>query len=187
MTNPTSATHLDAVEARRNWERSADAWDQRHRLIRPDDWAKPTPCAAWDVRALVEHTIATQARYGRLLGYDMGTDEGWATVRTRFAAGLAADAELPTGTLVHVAIGETTRLYVLGIVTNDLLVHTWDLARSIGADETLPPDAVEASLTIVERAPASVVRQPAVWGDRLPVEPGADLQTRLLAAVGRSA
>ena len=34
----------------------------------------------------------------------------------------------------------------VGIVTNDLLVHTWDLARSIGADETLPPDAVEASL-----------------------------------------
>lgn len=187
MTDTTLHDVPDAAEARRIWEVTAEAWDQRHRLLRPEDWAKRTPCAAWDVRALVEHAIETQARYGQALGYDVGSARDWDSVRHRMAAGIAGDTDLQTGTVVHVALGESTRRFVLGIVTNDLLVHTWDLARAIGADESLPVDAVRASLAIVERVPADMVRQPTVWGSQLPVEADADLQTRLLAAVGRSA
>ena len=120
-----------------------------------------------------------------MLGYDMGDERDWATLRTRMATGLADDGELAAGTVQHSALGETSKLYVLGIVTNDLLVHSWDLARAIGADDTLPTDAVAASLIVVEQAPANVVHHCRVWGDNLPVASDADPQTRLLAAVGR--
>ena len=32
--------------------------------------------------------------------------------------------------------------------TNDVFMHTWDLARAIGADESLDPDLVAFALTL---------------------------------------
>ncbi len=100
MTDTTLHDLPDAAEARRIWEVTAEAWDQRHRLLRPEDWAKRTPCAAWDVRALVEHAIETQARYGQALGYDVGSARDWDSVRHRMAAGIAGDTDLQTGTVL---------------------------------------------------------------------------------------
>lgn len=186
MTTETHSATSHASEARRVWELTVDAWEQRYCSIQADDMAKPTPCAEWGVSALVEHAIDAHARYGVMLGYEMGDARDWSTVGTRMATGLDNDGELASGTIQHTALGETSKLYMLGIITNDLLVHTWDLARAIGADETLAGDAVAASLVVVEQAPTNVVRHPKVWGDDLPVAANADPQTRLLAAVGRN-
>ncbi len=35
----------------------------------------------------------------------------------------------------------------------DITLHTWDLARPIGADEELAPDLVDAVIAIVEHGP----------------------------------
>jgi hypothetical protein len=68
----------------------------------------------------------------------------------------------------------------------DHLIHAWDLARAIGADERLDPELVDAcaawfaSMEDTYRAIGAIAERPEV-------PPGADAQTTLLAAFGRTA
>jgi hypothetical protein len=66
----------------------------------------------------------------------------------------------------------------------DVAVHTWDLARAIGADETLDPDVVAFALTLQDtfeagRERGSFAPRPLEW----PVHFSA--QARLLHLTGR--
>jgi uncharacterized protein (TIGR03086 family) len=66
----------------------------------------------------------------------------------------------------------------------DVVVHTWDLARATGLDETLDPDEVHAMF--VEMEPLDdVLRASGQFGPRVPVPEDADEQTKLLAFTGR--
>ena len=59
------------------------------RSLEPDDWAKPTDCALWDVRALVAHVVGSaasqasprefvrQVRRGRPLMVELGSPFWW--------------------------------------------------------------------------------------------------------------
>jgi hypothetical protein len=74
-------------------------------------------------------------------------------------------------------------------VTMDLLVHIWDLARAVGADERLDEDSVGHAYEALKPMDA-MIRQPNVFGLKLDPPPGADLQTefgRPLTALGYSA
>ncbi|MFC7649137.1 hypothetical protein ACFQX6_58455 [Streptosporangium lutulentum] len=66
----------------------------------------------------------------------------------------------------------------------DVLIHTWDLARAIGADERLDPELVEACETWFSDA-ANDYRQAEITEKPQPVPSGTDPQTRLLASWGR--
>ncbi|MDQ1643948.1 MAG: hypothetical protein QOJ50_132, partial [Cryptosporangiaceae bacterium] len=48
---------MDAADA---LTRATGAWLDRVREVKPDQWASPTPCQKWDVRALVNHVVAEQ-------------------------------------------------------------------------------------------------------------------------------
>ena len=48
----------------------------------------------------------------------------------------------------HHPAGERTGAQLLEMRVLDVTVHTWDLARSIGADESLDPDVVAFALTL---------------------------------------
>ena len=74
---------------------------------------------------------------------------------------------------------------VLGLLVTDLLVHSWDLARSIGADETLPPEAVEAALMGLQRMPEQMLRGDAMFAPAVEVADDASPQDRLIAFAGR--
>ncbi len=69
---------------------------------------------------------------------------------------------------------------------SDLLIHSWDLARAIGADERLDPDLVEACLER-NRPRAAFMRATGMFGRPVEVPEDADEQTELLALFGRSA
>ena len=74
---------------------------------------------------------------------------------------------------------------VVGVACGDLLLHAWDLARAIGADDTLPAEAVQATLMGLQRFPAAMMRSPGMFGAELDADDGADPQTQLLAFSGR--
>jgi uncharacterized protein (TIGR03086 family) len=76
------------------------------------------------------------------------------------------------------------RVQWLTIATNDMLIHTWDLARSIGADETLPAHAVTGCQAFLEQLPHSILRESGRYDDAIEVE-DTDAQTKLLAFAGR--
>jgi uncharacterized protein (TIGR03086 family) len=69
--------------------------------------------------------------------------------------------------------------------TADVFMHTWDLARATGQDERLDPDRC-AQLLEGMRPLDDVLRASGQYGPRVEVPDDADVQTRLLAFIGRT-
>jgi uncharacterized protein (TIGR03086 family) len=148
------APHLDLLA------RASDGFTRRLAIIRPDQWTAPTPRAEWDVRALVSHVIGANRRYTMLL-HGATADEVDATrsadhlVDDPASSLLATTAELHAafrepGAMAHIAhhpAGERTGADLLAMRIVDVTVHTWDLARAIGADEKLDDNAVAFALS----------------------------------------
>jgi len=66
----------------------------------------------------------------------------------------------------------------------DILIHTWDLARATGLDET--PDPAEVHDLFVGMEPMdAVLRSSGHYGPRVDVPADADEQTKLIAFTGR--
>jgi uncharacterized protein (TIGR03086 family) len=69
-------------------------------------------------------------------------------------------------------------------LTQDVLVHTWDLARAVGADDSLDPEWCAAFL---DQLPAdrSALSASGMFAAPIAVSDQADTQSRLLARLGR--
>jgi uncharacterized protein (TIGR03086 family) len=170
---------------------------RRLRLVRQCDWGKPTPCEAWDVRALANHVIGANRRYTMLLhgasataaDATRGADHLGPDAVTSFLATaaemVAAFSEPGALTRVlHHPAGERTGAELIHMRVLDVAVHTWDLARALDADETLHPDVVMFALAC---APVIVAgsRTGAFAAPIDDVPAASTLQQRLLHAVGR--
>lgn len=162
-----------------------------------EQWDRPTPCSEWDVRALVNHLVyearwvkplldgMTIAEVGdRFDGDLLGGDPGTAYDAAVAEASAAVKEPGALDRTVHLSYGDTPAADYLTQLTSDFVVHAWDLARGIGADDTLEPDMVEfvysAAEPMADMLAASGLFDP-------PVEVGADAdpQTKLLALFGR--
>jgi uncharacterized protein (TIGR03086 family) len=135
---------LDALTAARaNFDRTI-------RQVGPDDLASPTPCEGWSVRDLLQHVIGANLMAARLAGGarkadvlliftddQVGSDPVTAWVASADAqdAGLRRPGVLEQ--IVHHPAFDMPGAQLLAFRTGDLLLHSWDLARAIGADETL--------------------------------------------------
>jgi uncharacterized protein (TIGR03086 family) len=166
------------------WIEIASLFDSRVNLIEESQWGDPTPCSEWTVEEIVNHVAATQVMFGTFLGLPKGEPK-WASVHRAMATLLASDdvllgaAEVPT-------LGEMSKVQILEICTNDMLMHTWDLSRAIGADEALPREAAEACCEWLRSLPDSVVRAPNRYGAPVDVDAQADPQHLMLAFAGRT-
>ena len=68
--------------------------------------------------------------------------------------------------------------------TGDIVIHTWDLARATGLDETLDPEDVHRMLEGMEPMDA-MLRESGHYGPRVIVPDDSDEQTKLIAFTGR--
>jgi uncharacterized protein (TIGR03086 family) len=184
MTNTVEAPELLTV-----WGEVADGFGERLAPVRPGDWAKPTCCADWDVAQLVGHAIASQRSIPKALGVTGAIDTDgddlaavWDTVRA--AAGAAFSVPGALGKVIQLSIGEMPAGDALGFVVNDLLIHTWDLARAIGAGDRLHPGACAISFATLVPMDEQL-RVPGFYGPKLEPAAGAGLQDKLLAFLGR--
>ncbi|MCR6483715.1 TIGR03086 family metal-binding protein [Amycolatopsis sp. OK19-0408] len=135
--------------------RASAGFEHHLRAVRPAGWAAPTPCADWDVRALVNHMTRGNLNYiGLLAGATreeflarrdadaLGDDPvGAYTESVRACARAFAEAGA-LDRVVDYPLGELTGRRALAVRTADSVVHTWDLARALGADDTLDPALV---------------------------------------------
>ena len=128
---------------------------RRLRLVGPDDWSRPTPCSEWDVRALVNHVVGANVRY-QLLLKGASTEEVEATrnvdhlgddamasfgaTADGVVAGFTEDGALER--ITQHAVGPRSGRELLSMRVLDAAIHGWDLARAIGAEETLDDDVV---------------------------------------------
>jgi uncharacterized protein (TIGR03086 family) len=67
---------------------------------------------------------------------------------------------------------------------SDVIVHTWDLARAVGADEELGDALVAAAWTVFEPQ-KDTLEASGLFNSPVPVDENAPLQSRLLALTGR--
>jgi uncharacterized protein (TIGR03086 family) len=129
---------------------SSTEFERKLRAVRPEQWAWPTPCTDWNVRRLVNHMArgnlnyvgllrgGTSAEFLRLRDADaLGTDPVGAYARS---AEECAEAFASPGALERILdypLGKVTGRQALAVRTTDATIHTWDLARAIGADDGL--------------------------------------------------
>ena len=186
------------VDVREFHRRAADAFGSRVMAVREDQWHLPTPCTEWDVRDLVHHLVyenrwtaplmngATLREVGdRFEGNLLGEDPKSAWLRSVDEA-MRAVRVVPLNRTVHLSYGDVPARHYAFELATDHLIHAWDLARAIGADESLDPDLVELVYeTMKPREDA--LKASGVFGDRIDPPKHADLQTRLLAVYGRVA
>ncbi len=178
---------------------AVEEFDARVAQISDAHWDEATPDPEWCVRDLVSHVVAEDLWAvplfagstigevgGRFDGDVLGADpkRSWAE-----ASGPAVSAADDPGAMqrtVHLSFGDFPGHEYAMQLFADHLIHAWDLARAIGADERLDPELVEACATWFAGMEDGY-RGAGAIGDRPPVPDGADAQTRLLAMFGRRA
>jgi uncharacterized protein (TIGR03086 family) len=150
-------------------------------------WDRPTPCPEWDARGVLEHVIGFhEVLLLRPLGIKANRSKDdvpgrWAG--TQLAIYTALDANW--GQPVRLPDGSTLNLNsLLPILTTDVLVHTWDLARAIDVDVSLDTELCETALSGARMNDAGL-RSSGLFAAAVDSPADADLQSRLLAFLGR--
>ena len=175
------------------------AIDQTGRIVaavKPDQLGDPTPCADWDVRALLNHTIGgvymfddaaqekefDMSRFGRdALGGDPADsyDQGAATLKTTLGQPGVLDR---TWTM---PFGATPGQIAISIATVECLIHGWDVAKATGQKPEFDPELTEAAMQAAQLFPPDIVRQPGVFGPEIECAADAPMEDRLAAYLGR--
>lgn len=187
---------MDDIEALR---RARAQFATRLARVMPGDMDKPTPCAAWDVRALIDHVVRGDIM---ALAQLRGADGNGALVaaieavvddepQRAFAdAADELDAEFREAgvmeRVVHHPVGDVSGAAQLGFRVGDYTYHAWDLARATGQDETLDPEVVEV-VWAAASTNAARMRASGLFGEGASSALGSDapLQRRLLDLAGR--
>ncbi|HET9733441.1 MAG TPA: TIGR03086 family metal-binding protein [Acidimicrobiales bacterium] len=168
-------------------------FDAAVRAASAGKWGAEAPCEGWAARDVVAHVVQghrgviSSVRGGSAQPLGDGEDPGqaWEEAHRGIDEILGdpqAAAQEADGPVGRMPAGE-----IIGrFVTMDLLVHTWDLARAVGADERLDGDAVEYFYEALKPMDA-MIRHPNIFGPKLGPPAGADLQTEFLYFLGRRA
>ncbi len=186
------------VDVRAFHHRATAAFGERVLAIGDDQWHLPTPCTEWDVLDLVHHLVyenrwtaplmrgATIEQVGDRFERDLlGGDPKRAWQEAADEA-VRAVRDVPLDRTVHLSYGDVPARHYAFELATDHLIHSWDLARAIGADESLDPDLVE--LVYGRMKPREdELKASGLFGRRIDPPPGTDAQTRLLALYGRTA
>lgn len=168
--------------------------------VRREQLDGPTPCADFDVRALLSHMvggtrrIAVAGEGGDGLAVEPVAegvgDEEWAAaydeVRVRVLKAWESDERMTAP--VRVPWGEVPGHAALSGYVMELVTHTWDLAEAVGRPRELDPELAEFALAVARRVlPGSVPRDAGTpFGAVREVPEGAGAYERLAAWLGRA-
>ncbi len=172
----------------------AGAFTERVRGVTGDGWDAQSPVAEWQARDVVRHLLEwfpgfLESGSGIVLEPGPSVDDDPVAAWEHHAAAVQAVLDDPAaeGSLfTHRHIPEMPlRQAVSRFYTNDVFMHTWDLARATGQDERLDEDRCrtlyEGMLPMDE-----VLRQSGQYGAAVPVPDDADWKTRMLGFIGRN-
>ena len=170
----------------------ADAFGARVVAVPDAGWDAPAPCEGWVARDVVGHlTEWVPGFFGHFAGVEL--ERGPSADEDPAAAWEALDRSLRAALADPAVAGRTFEVHgqehtfdsaVAQFVVGDVLVHTWDLARATGQDETLDPDEVHRMLVGIEPMGDALAKS-GHYGLPVVLDAGADEQSRLLAATGR--
>ncbi len=167
--------------------------------VRPEQAALPTPCRAWDVRALVNHVVQDVRYFTAMVSGaprelddadDVGDD--WAGAY-RAAAGALLAAWGREGALdgtVQLPFGPMPAAWCVGQQISDLVVHGWDIARATGQpaelDSELGQEALQWARQNLQPRFRGDEESGYAFGPEVTVPDDAPLHDRLAAFFGRT-
>jgi uncharacterized protein (TIGR03086 family) len=180
----------------------AEAFERKVAAVQPDQWANQSTCEEWTARDVVGHIIEMHEVMLRPLGRGLSAapsvdDDPVGAFKSARAdiEALLDDRELaktvcdtPSGRL-------SVEQHIDQVVSDDLVIHSWDLARATGQDDTMDTADVErmwAGTSAIPPELAEMLHTPGafgpgivVFGPEVQVPEDAPLQDRLLGVLGR--
>jgi uncharacterized protein (TIGR03086 family) len=175
-------------------------------LVKPTELASPTPCAQWDIRALLRHLGESVADLEAGLRTGSLDDAGQADPAPARPPRLAGHDEVdlfsPAGVLRERAAallcacydgGPAERFVVVGglplpagIVACtgavEITVHGWDVSAALGRGGSIPPALATRLLAL---CPLLATSREGLFAPAVPVSPEASPGDRLLGYLGR--
>jgi uncharacterized protein (TIGR03086 family) len=170
--------------------------------VRTADLARPTPCAEWDLAALLAHMTAQH--------------RGFAAAAAGAGADLAAWRPVPLGDDPASAYAEAAEAVLAAFAPDDVLarpfvlpefgadrafpgrlavsfhlvdyvVHGWDVAVALGVGFSLPEEVLQATLSVARQVPDDEQRLApgAAFGPARPVPAGAGALDEIVGLLGR--
>ena len=199
MTNTTEPNTTEPMTDPREIHRRAMAQTEAIVVaVEPGQLGLPTPCAEYDVRALLSHMVGGLNRFAivgeggdalaRPARADDVPDDGWlaayqaASQRARQA--WADDAKLDA--LVEVPWGKIPGRFAIAGYVQEILTHGWDLAQATGQPTERDPELALFALTGAKRIlPPETRGDDIPFGPVIPVPPDAAPYAQLAAWLGR--
>jgi uncharacterized protein (TIGR03086 family) len=179
--------------------RAAERFTEIARNVKPDQLADPTPCTEFDVRRLVNHLLfwgpsLVGAARKELVpppaesesDVDLTTGD-WAAALVDHATRTAAAWGSPAAWDGVTHMGGPMELpaeLVGGMVTGELVLHSWDLARASGQSPAWDEDLLRYVHDEVARS-ADLGRTMGIYGPEVDVPADASTLDRVLALSGR--
>jgi uncharacterized protein (TIGR03086 family) len=165
-----------------------------------DGWQRPSPCAEWSALDVLGHVgftteFGTKLLQGGSPDFSAIPDPPRSAVtgdpqqwwRSLVAPAKQAVEGADLSRVVDSPIGPRSIGEGLSFPGVDLFLHGWDLARSVGADVTIPVEAMEFAHQVIDPIPDQQKRSPQVFGPVVEVPPDASPQVQFLAWSGRDA
>ena len=184
------------MDVQTSYRRSVEGWAKTVSNA-TGDWSRPTPCAEWNVRDLVNHVVyeerwtkplvdrKTIREVGDSLEGDLLGDDPLAAARAAADEALAAVADqLPRGGQVNLSYGDEDIAEYVRQLTADHLIHGWDLAAATGQDRNLDSEVV-AEVAAWYRDKEESFRSNGSVASRPQSARGGNPQSDLLIAYGR--
>jgi uncharacterized protein (TIGR03086 family) len=165
--------------------------------VRSDQWDRPTPCAQWNVRDLVNHLVGGGTMFAASFRGEAGEvgDSGapdmlgddaaaaWDKVIADFESAVSAPGAMDREVVLPFAT--LPAQVALDIASFDLLVHAWDLSRATGQPFDPPDDVVAAGRAVAEVI-VDGLRNGDTFTDAADAPAGASPMDQLAAFCGRS-
>ena len=174
------------------YRRIAGEFTARVEQVPEDRWDDPAPCEGWVTRDVVGHLVEWLPAFffeqwdlepGDRPTVEDDPAKAWAAVSAVIQAALDDPARATAVQDTRMGTQSFEQCFDM-IGTNDVFLHTWDISRAAGLDETLDPVEVHNLFTGMEPMD-EMIRQSGQYGPRVPVPDDADEQTKLLAFIGR--
>jgi uncharacterized protein (TIGR03086 family) len=158
------------------------------------DLSLPTPCAGWNLADLIAHMTVQHHGFARAVRGEATTVDDWRPRPTPHAgrdyvdacAAALADPAAPVS-LPEVRDEPIPAQVAVGFHLVDYVVHTWDVAVSIGQGVTFDDDTLAAAVAVASRVPDGANREApgGAFAHALPVPAGASVLDEVLLLLGR--
>ncbi|MGW2477737.1 TIGR03086 family metal-binding protein [Streptomyces sp. NPDC001665] len=166
-----------------------------------DTWDRPTPCSGWSLLDLLAHMTAQNHGFAAAARGEGGLLARWrvtdiaadpARAYSESVAALIVPFAEAGGTELEFVLPELGRALPGRLAVSfhflDLVVHAWDLARTLALEVRLPADIWAAALQVARRVPADEqARGPdAFFAPVLPTSAPVTPLTETLTLLGRN-